>query len=623
MRAIAKKPLSKDTATRKRSGIKQTSAPKTTTMPISSTGYTFIQPKLICPCDGGCPSCSPVVQSKLKVGAIRDKYEQKADRVADEVMRVPEPQVQRQAGNEEEKELIQARSIADQITPLVQRQVEEEEEEEELLQTKPVAEQPIPLAQQQVESEEKAFGDDTFHSIAGQRGTGGQSLDTETRLQMESIFKRDFSNVRIHTDARAQDLANSLNARAFTYKDDVWFGKNEKPDDRRLLSHELTHVVQQSSSSSRGDKSAIPTSGSSSEIEAHHASSEVDNGTATRVRVAQSVHQGVNRWAILGSWRWPHPIHGEARMQEVAIRAGTTAEWRSVLRSMDTEREFRDYLEGFLLAALDELPRGAPRAPRITAGGTAPGTPGAGGGVSYGGQYYRAQITRPSDDQIRTLLRALYTLGGGLDLPDWGFIERTPSLDQYYMPLLHRFVGRYQNLIIAEMSEVWRGGTMEAERIGAVASQGGAGMRLQMMQNAAAAALAAVDTRAAARNEVQERYAMNIIANSGRIIRVVVETARLEMQMRESVANTIFDVVWAAVPGGQTAGVRVLNAAAKEVLKTGMRSMIRAAYEENLTTRRDRIEEQYQRNLSLLVAGGHITSEISERCYSTFISTFR
>ncbi len=93
MKAIITRSSSKDTFTRKPFGIKQTSVPKITTTPVSSTDYTFLQPKLVCRCDGGCPSCLPI-QTKLKVGQPNDKYEQEADRIAEQVMRMPEPDIQ-------------------------------------------------------------------------------------------------------------------------------------------------------------------------------------------------------------------------------------------------------------------------------------------------------------------------------------------------------------------------------------------------------------------------------------------------------------------------------------------------------------------------------------------------
>ena len=48
-----------------------------------------------CACGGGCPRCTPV-QTKLKIGQPGDRYEQEADRVADQVMRMPDPGIQRQ-----------------------------------------------------------------------------------------------------------------------------------------------------------------------------------------------------------------------------------------------------------------------------------------------------------------------------------------------------------------------------------------------------------------------------------------------------------------------------------------------------------------------------------------------
>ena len=67
---------------------------------------------------------SEALQAKLRIGQPGDVYEQEADRVADAVMRMPEPGVQRRA---EEEELIQPKLFAEQITPLIQRQVKPEE----------------------------------------------------------------------------------------------------------------------------------------------------------------------------------------------------------------------------------------------------------------------------------------------------------------------------------------------------------------------------------------------------------------------------------------------------------------------------------------------------------------
>jgi len=77
----------------------------------------------------------------------------------------------------------------------------------------------------------------------------GQSLDSNARSRMESAFGHDFSRVRIHTDSRAADLSDDLNARAFTIGSDVAFAAGEyRPGTvagDALLAHELAHVVQQ------------------------------------------------------------------------------------------------------------------------------------------------------------------------------------------------------------------------------------------------------------------------------------------------------------------------------------------------------------------------------------------
>lgn len=79
----------------------------------------------------------------------------------------------------------------------------------------------------------------------------GQPLDAGTRTFMESRFSHDFSGVRVHTDAKAAESARSVNALAYTVGRDLVFGMGQYSPTtmigRRLLAHELTHVVQQSS----------------------------------------------------------------------------------------------------------------------------------------------------------------------------------------------------------------------------------------------------------------------------------------------------------------------------------------------------------------------------------------
>ena len=77
----------------------------------------------------------------------------------------------------------------------------------------------------------------------------GQSLAQGPRSFMEARFGHDFSRVRIHTDDKAAKSAKAINAQAYTFGQDVVFGKGKyNPqtfEGKSLLAHELTHVVHQ------------------------------------------------------------------------------------------------------------------------------------------------------------------------------------------------------------------------------------------------------------------------------------------------------------------------------------------------------------------------------------------
>lgn len=234
MRTLLTKPAPTQTFHRRQARTKDVPVIEVTTAPLSSAGYTFIQSKLICPCDGGCPRCTPAVQSKLKVGAPGDIYEREADRVAEQVMRMPQPVVQKQP--EEEEEMLQTKPV--EISPLVQRQTEEEgEEEEETIQPKQASLQ-TPLVSPSLESH--------IHSMKGK----GQHLPASTRAFFEPRFGYDFFRVKVHADSEASEVAQATNARAFTVGRDIAFGAGqyapETTEGRNLLAHELTHTIQQS-----------------------------------------------------------------------------------------------------------------------------------------------------------------------------------------------------------------------------------------------------------------------------------------------------------------------------------------------------------------------------------------
>ncbi|HYO50895.1 MAG TPA: DUF4157 domain-containing protein [Chloroflexia bacterium] len=96
-------------------------------------------------------------------------------------------------------------------------------------------------------------------AIQAQLGPG-QSLNGNVKSGLESVFGQDFSDVRVHTDSKAGDLAGNLNARAFTVGQNIAFGAGEYQPGTlvgdALIAHELAHVVQQKGASSSTDAAA-------------------------------------------------------------------------------------------------------------------------------------------------------------------------------------------------------------------------------------------------------------------------------------------------------------------------------------------------------------------------------
>lgn len=77
----------------------------------------------------------------------------------------------------------------------------------------------------------------------------GQSLPDDVKKFLETQMGADFSEVVIHTDGEAAAMNKELKARAFTNGFDVYFNEGQYMPDtaegRKLLAHELTHVIQQ------------------------------------------------------------------------------------------------------------------------------------------------------------------------------------------------------------------------------------------------------------------------------------------------------------------------------------------------------------------------------------------
>jgi Domain of unknown function (DUF4157) len=159
------------------------------------------------------------IQAKLEVGAVNDPLEHEADRVADRVIRMPAPDVSTTSA-----------------APQVSRKCAACEEEGKL--------QKKPAVPQSAVGGAPAIVHDVLRSP-------GQPLDKATRAYFEPRFGQDFSRVRVHTGASAEQSAREVNALAYTVGRNIVFDAGRLApgthEGRRLIAHELAHVVQQTS----------------------------------------------------------------------------------------------------------------------------------------------------------------------------------------------------------------------------------------------------------------------------------------------------------------------------------------------------------------------------------------
>jgi len=169
------------------------------------------------------------VQPRLEIGAVNDPLERKADAAAERVIRMPAPLLTSPAS--------QGR-IAEPLLPSPARR-RGAEGEGKLIQTKASPAPTATTASPQTES--------SLNSL----NTGGKPLDPTTRTFFEPRFGQDFSQVRLHTNANAARMADSLGAQAFTLGNNIAFASNQYSTNtsagKNLLGHELAHVVQQRS----------------------------------------------------------------------------------------------------------------------------------------------------------------------------------------------------------------------------------------------------------------------------------------------------------------------------------------------------------------------------------------
>jgi hypothetical protein len=212
---------------------------------------------------------SGTIQTKLSIGQPGDKYEKEADGVADAVMRMPEPEIvpgnelhmqrscfrceenelKRQPIREEEDEEKKLQPKEEEEEEKVQMKSIEEEDEEKKLRMQPKEEEEEEKIQTKANSDNIYKIDPNIEAHLQSLDGRGQPLPDDSRAFFEPRFGHDFSEVRVHTDEKAAESAQALNAAAFTIGRDVVFAQGryapETGPGKSLLAHELTHVVQQ------------------------------------------------------------------------------------------------------------------------------------------------------------------------------------------------------------------------------------------------------------------------------------------------------------------------------------------------------------------------------------------
>ena len=207
-----------------------------------------------------------LVQRKSAVSQPDDRYEQEAHLVADAVVgktevrssmpaisRYAESGVHRMCPECEDEMQRQAvagnKEVKETNLPLM-RQPEKEEEEKLQRQVGPGVEE-VKLQAEAGAGEARLTDGATEGAIRALQG-GGQPLPESVRAYIEPRMGYDFSGVQIHTDGHAAQLARSVDALAFTVGRDIVFRagqyRPETNEGKRLLAHELIHVVQQNQS---------------------------------------------------------------------------------------------------------------------------------------------------------------------------------------------------------------------------------------------------------------------------------------------------------------------------------------------------------------------------------------
>jgi Domain of unknown function (DUF4157) len=191
-----------------------------------------------------------LIQPKLRISQPNDVYEQEADRIAEKVMAMSSmPPLSFSAvpviGGGDNRTKAKGKGIGQKKCTACQMKGQQQQENIEIIEIS--RKKPSPHASNLEASDQ--VSNEIINNNTLSSSSSGSPLDANTKEFMETRFRYNFSKVRIHTDAVAAASANSLNALAYTLGNNIVFAKGQyqtgTESGKKLLAHELTHVIQQ------------------------------------------------------------------------------------------------------------------------------------------------------------------------------------------------------------------------------------------------------------------------------------------------------------------------------------------------------------------------------------------
>lgn len=253
-------------------------------------------------------------QPKLAVGQPGDKFEREADTVADQIVNkqatndtalqrkeissvqakgMPEAEKEKEKPvqkkddplKKEEEKPVQKKDDPlkkEEEKPIQKKDDPLKKEEEKPIQKKEEmekreekgAEVPV-MTKREPDSKQQADPHGGLEQRLQQR-SGGNTLSPQVAAEMSQAIGADFNGVRIHTGEDATQMNRELGAQAFTHGNDIYFNSGKydpaTTNGKRLLAHELTHVVQQGAAPAAAEKAPVSTA---------HAAPGVQRDTST------------------------------------------------------------------------------------------------------------------------------------------------------------------------------------------------------------------------------------------------------------------------------------------------------------------------------------------------------